>query len=719
MQILAIAVAAVAVLAALAGFQSPAGAGFAAYGDPGLYGLAIAGAALAFSTFGAIKISSFLRIFSTIFAVEYILTGLAFIAQRKGMWPGALGDLQVPLSLPVTIAVFSVIVWSISFIPVIRQITTLADPYFSSDAKRDVALGPFGIVNMAEGRFGRMLVTLLVVINQLQVGISVRLSFFNRDWFDAIQKKDEAAFWSLLLTVFCFWAAIAVTSNLIEYFFEAVLKINWRRWLTQRYADSWLGRGGLYRMALIGDGADNPDQRIADDVRGYIDNTYAYSIQLLSTISNLVSFSIILWTIPAEFAIPGTSIVVPGLPFWVALLYSVLGTWLAHLIGRPLIKLDFMKERFEADFRFTLARLREYSEQVALLRGERSERDRIRNRFGNIVTNYFAIVVRQLKLSTFTHSFFQASVVIPYIIVAPYYFLGKISLGQMSQTAGAFGRVESAMTFFIARYSSLAAFKAIVDRLTSFGAAIEKAAGLGQPVRGPDGSISPHIEATRSDNADLVIRNAVLSLPNGREIVRIDDLALKGGKSTLVNGPSGSGKSTMFRAIAGIWPYGRGSIAFPAGEDGHPIEVMLLPQRPYIAAGTLKRAASYPAVEGDYSDEDVRKALIKARLPMLVDQLDVEEAWSQRLSGGEQQRLSIAHALLAKPKWLFLDEATSALDEKLEGEIYRMLKEELPDTTIVSIGHRSTLLDLHDERIELQAGDDGLFRPVRIAKAEA
>lgn len=711
MQILAIAVAAVALLAALAGFNTPAGAGFAAYGDPALYGLAVAGAGLAFATRGASHISSFLRIFSTIFAVEYVLTGLVFIAGRKGLWPAGFADLQVPISLPVTVAVFSLIVWAISFIPVIRQITALADPYFSSTDKRNVSFGPFGMVSMAEGRFGKLLVTLLVVINQLQVGISVRLSFFNRDWFDAIQKKDEAAFWSLLIYVFCFWAAIAVASNLIEYFFESVMKIGWRRWLTQRYGDSWLGRGGLYRMALIGDGADNPDQRIADDVRGYIDNTYAYSIQLLSTISNLVSFSIILWTIPAEFAIPGTDIIIPGLPFWVALAYSVIGTWLAHLIGRPLIKLDFMKERFEADFRFTLARLREYSEQVSLLRGERSERERIRDRFGKIVSNFYAIVFRQLKLSTFTHSFFQASVVIPYIIVAPYYFLGKISLGQMSQTAGAFGRVESAMTFFIARYSSLAAFKAIVDRLTSFGDAIDKAANLG--------TTPPRLDTARSGTRDLTLRDTTLSLPNGRNIVRIDDLTFKGGKSTLVNGPSGSGKSTMFRAIAGIWPYGQGMIAFPAGEDGHPVEVMLLPQRPYIAAGTLKRAASYPALEIDYSDEEVRNALIKARLPMLVDQLDVEEAWSQRLSGGEQQRLSIAHALLAKPRWLFLDEATSALDEKLEGEIYRMLKAELPDTTIVSIGHRSTLLDLHDERVELQPGDDGMFRPVRMADEKA
>lgn len=716
MQILAIVVAAVALLAAGAGIRAPGGNGLSALGDPALFGLAIAGLALTFATLGARKISTFLRIFSTIFAVEYALTGLVYIAGRIGIWPAAFTDLQVPVSLPITFAVFSVIVWSISFIPVIRQITALADPYFMSTEKRDVALGPLGAVRMSEGRLGIFLVSLLVVINQLQVGISVRLSFFNRDWFDAIQKKDADAFWSLLLTVFCFWAAIAVASNLIEYFFESVFKISWRRWLTQRYAGNWLGRGGLYRMSLVGDGADNPDQRISEDVRGFIDNTYAYSIQLLSTLSNLVSFSIILWMIPAEFAIPGTTIIVPGLPFWVALIYAAIGTWFAHRIGRPLIKLDFMKERYEADFRFTLARLREYSEQISLLRGERSERERIRDRFNNVVTNFFGIVFRQLKLSTFTLSFFQASVVIPYIIVAPYYFLGKISLGQMSQTAGAFGRVESAMTFFIARYSALAAFKAIVDRLTSFGEAIEKAATLGAPSPNDRGETAPHLSAARSPTRDIVLSDIVLSLPNGRSILRVDKLTLRAGRATLVNGPSGSGKSTMFRAIAGIWPYGRGAIAFPAREDGHPVEVMLLPQRPYIAAGTLKRAASYPAVENDYTDEQVREALTKARLSQFVDQLDVEDAWSQRLSGGEQQRLSIAHALLAKPNWLFLDEATSALDEKLEGEIYRMLRTELPETTIVSIGHRSTLLDLHEERIELQPTADGMFTPVPIAE---
>ena len=708
MRLLAALVAGVALLGAAAGLAVDNGPAWAGYRSPAMLSFALAGFMLAAVTWRAEGISRFLRIFSTIFALEYAVTGLAFLAAIKGWWPAGLSELQAPLSLPITFAVFGLIVWLISHIGVIRQITAIADTFFLSREIREVSFGPFGKRRMSESAIGIALITTLVVINQLQVGISVRLSFFNRDWFDAIQKKDEAAFWSLLLTVFCFWAAVAVASNLIEYYFEAVLKISWRRWLTQRYGDNWLGRGGLYRMGLVGDGADNPDQRIADDVRGFIENTYAYSIQLIATLSNLVSFSIILWSIPAEFVIPGTSVVVPGLPFWVALLYASLGTWLTHLIGRPLIRLDFMKERYEADFRFTLARLREYGEQISLLRGERSERDRIGNRFGNIVRNYFDIVYRQLKLSTFTSSFFQASVVIPYIIVAPYYFLGKISLGQMSQTAGAFGRVESSMTFFIARYSSLAAFKAIVDRLTSFGEAIEKAAALGTK--------PPRIDANRSATHDLQLRDLALSLPGGREIVKLDALDLKAGRATLVNGPSGSGKSTMFRAIAGIWPYGAGTIAFPAGEDGHPVEVMLLPQRPYIAAGTLKRAASYPAVEGDYTDEQVREALTKARLPQLVDQLDVEDAWGQRLSGGEQQRLSIAHALLAKPKWLFLDEATSALDEKLEGEIYRMLKQELPDTTIVSIGHRSTLVDLHDERIEMQPDGEGLFTP-RVVSA--
>ena len=707
MKLLSLLAAAVAVICGLASLPALTGRAF----DLQLASLCGVGLALAAVTWLSPRISTFLRIFSLIFAVEFVLTALAFAASKSGWWPAYLKGLEIPLSLPITIAVFGLIVWTISYIPVIRQIMALADPYFESDAPRDVPLGFIGIRSLREKTLGTMLIIMLVVINQLQVAISVRLSFFNRDWFNAIQQKDAAAFWSLLIYVFCFWAAIFVISNLIEYFLQSSLQISWRRWLANRYSGLWLGRGGLYRMTLVGSGADNPDQRISEDVRGFVDSTYAYSVSLLSTISNLVSFSIILWTIPAEFAIPGTSIVVPGLPFWVALIFAVVATWITHLIGRPLIRLDFMRERFEADFRYSLARLREYGEQVALLRGEKSEKENLDNRFSAIVKNYFDIVFRQLKLTTFTQSFFQASAVVPYIIVAPYYFLDKITLGQMSQTAGAFGRVEGAMSFFIARYASLAAYKAVVDRLTTFGDAISKAAALGEGADGADGKPLARLESSPTGGADLRLKDLRLDLPDGREIVRTDSFVLQGGVSTLINGPSGSGKSTMFRAIAGIWPYGAGKIELPAKADGSPVHLMLLPQRPYVASGTLKRAASYPAVEDAYSDEEVRQALVHARLEKFADRLHDEDVWGQRLSGGEQQRLSIAHALLAKPDWLFLDEATSALDEKLEAEVYAMLEEQLPKTTIVSIGHRSALKAMHERRAELEPGQDGHFAP--------
>jgi putative ATP-binding cassette transporter len=445
------------------------------------------------------------------------------------------------------VAIFGLLVHLISFIPVIRQITRLADPYFMMDDRGDAKIGGFAAHQMTERRFASLLIIALVVINQLQVGINIRLSFFNRDWFNSIQSKDSAAFWSLLFGVFCFWAAIAVASSLVEYYMESVLKIRWRRWMSERCYGLWVDDGSLYRAALVGQAADNPDQRIAEDIRSFLNSTYAFSISLLSTVSTLVSFSIILWTIPADFTVPGTEISVPGLPFWVALVFSLVGTWLTHLIGKPLVQLEFSRERYEADFRFALARLREYSEQVALLRGENAERRILGGRFGSIVSNFYAIVSRTLKLLTFTTTYFQANVVIPYIIVAPYFFLGKITLGQMTQTAGAFGRVESALTFFIARYQSLATYKAVVERLTTFRSAIDEARRLGTK--------PPRIERTEHPGRDLVLRDLVLGLPDGREIVSVDRLTIEAGTTTLVSGPSGSGKSTLFRAISGIWPY--------------------------------------------------------------------------------------------------------------------------------------------------------------------
>ena len=698
MKPLGIGVTIAAAVAVLAGITKGDGDVLGLAADPTLLGIGAVGMMLALTTFRSRLISPFLRVFSTIFAAEYVVTGLAYVLVRTSWWPLSLSEAAPPASLPATLGIFGLLVHLISFIPVVRQITRLADPYFITNDRRDLQLGGLGAHHVTEGRLASSLIIALVVINQLQVAINIRLSFFNRDWFNAIQNKDSTAFWSLLFGVFCFWAAIAVVSGLIEYYAESVLKIRWRRWMSERYYGLWLNDGGLYRAALIGQAADNPDQRIAEDVRNFLNSTYAFSISLLSTVSTLVSFSIILWTIPVDFTVPGTDLAVPGLPFWAALVFSVVGTWLTHLIGKPLVQLEFSRERYEADFRFALARLREYSEQVALLRGENAERQILGGRFGSIVSNFYAIVGRSLKLLTFTTTYFQANVVIPYLIVAPYFFLGKITLGQMTQTAGAFGRVESALTFFIARYQSLASYKAVVERLATFRSAIEKARELGTK--------PPRIERTEHFGRDLVLRGLVLCLPDGREIVRADRLTIEAGTTTLVSGPSGSGKSTLFRAISGIWPYGRGTIDRPADAN-----MMLLPQRPYVPSGTLETAVAYPSALGTYGDKAVREALELTRLASLATEIHSENNWAQRLSGGEQQRLAIARAILDKPDWLFLDEATSALDEKLEAEIYRMLSEVLPNTTIVSIGHRSTLVALHRRHIEMEPAQGGIFEP--------
>src|SRR5438270_10041985 len=311
--------------------------------------------------------------------------------------------------------------------------------------------------------------------------------------------------------------------------------------MTERYYGLWLDDGSPYRAALVGQAAVNPDQRIAEDVRNFLNSTYAYSISLLSTVTTLVSFSIILWTIPVDFTIPGTEIAVAGLPFWVALVFSLVGTWLTHLIGKPLVQLEFRRERYEADFRFALARLREYSEQVALLRGENAERRILGGRFGSIVSNFYAIVGRTVKLLTFTTTYFQANVAIPYIVVAPYFFLGKITLGQMTQTAGAFGRVESALSFFISRYQSLASYKAGVERLSTFRSAIDQVRMLGTK--------PPRIEHNERSGRELLCRDLVLTLLDGCEKVHDHRLLIAAGTTTLISGPSGSGKSTLFRAI--------------------------------------------------------------------------------------------------------------------------------------------------------------------------
>ena len=671
----------------------------------------------AVTTFRSTAISSFLKIFVGIFSVETLVFGLAVVAARGGFWPRALALEQPPETLPLTVAIFSILVYVVAQFPTVGQIMRIADRYFNAGETARARIWPFPAYAARERRIAVAMVIFLVLINQAEVAITVRLNFFNRSWFDAIQNRNETVFWQQLLLVFTPYAFIYVAMTVVEFFVQSMLVVRWRTWLTDHFVSRWLNAHNHYRISLVAGQTDNPDQRIQEDIFRFINGgadgsataygLYDFSILLISTVTTLVSFSVVLWGLSASFTLPGTDILLPGFLFWVALIYAASGTLITHLIGRKLIPLYFQRQHMEADYRFSLARLREYTEQVALLGGENAERNLLGGRFAALIANWLAVIFRRMRVVAFTQIFGQLSPIIPYIFTAPFYFARKIELGTMTQTAQAFGQVSNALTFFVHYYTYLASFKSVADRLNSFDAAIDTAQALA--AAGPERVTAP-AGASAIDVDDLR-----LSLPGRGPIVEVSRLKLKAHESVALSGPSGAGKSTLFRAISGIWPFGQGSITKPAG-----VQVMVVPPKPYIPIGTLRAAVSYPAVPGTYQDDDIRTALADAHLPNLVGELDHEEVWSQRLSSGEQQRLALARALLMRPDWLFLDESTSAVDEKLEAQLYAVLARRLPGTTIMSIGHRSAVVGLHQRHLEMspEAGRFTLLDAAKAAPAE-
>ncbi|RDI57863.1 ABC transporter ATP-binding protein/permease [Microvirga subterranea] len=645
-------------------------------------------------------IPTFLRIFLVMLSATHVVLVLLILGAASGLITGDYTGYVPPPSSALGATAFAAIIYGLSYVPVVRTICRITDRYLESQADSIIGIPFIGRVQAREGTIGIWMVAILIALNLAQVALNVRLSFFSRDMFNALEAKDAAAFWYQLFVIFTPLAAVFVVAALTEVLLQNVLMIRWRAFLNTYYVGAWLGDGTHYRMQLLGRSADNPDQRISDDLRKFVESTYSLSIGLMNQAATLVSFVAILWTISAGFTFPGTDVEVPGLLVWVCVAYAVLGTYVTHLIGRPLIGLNFQQERVEADYRFSLARLREYSEQVALLNGERAEEESFGRRFERIVDNYMRIVVRLIKLNSFTAAYFQANVVVPYILTAPYYFIGKISLGQMQQVVGAFSRVESALTYFITIYTTLADYKAVLDRLTTFEEAISSAQRVGGESK---------LAVAPMGTQEVRLKDLDVRLPDGRQLLHADGLAFRPGERTLLAGPSGSGKSTLFRAIAGIWPFGEGEVQVPEGQT-----MMLLPQRPYIPMGTLRDAVTYPSKSNAYGDAEIAEALRVAKLPQIADRLDEERAWAQTLSLGEQQRLAVARALLAKPDWLLLDEATAALDEPTEEEIYGVLRQHLPDTTVVSIGHRSTLNAFHDRRVDMKKAENGLFSPTDL-----
>ena len=534
---------------------------------------------------------------------------------------------------------------------------------------------------------GRGLLAAVIAIELAIVAITVLLNQWNNRFYNALQERNwdnfvyELAYFSVL-------AAIFIVMAVYQLYLNQWLQIRWRRWLTQRYLGEWLHGANHYRMQLQGDAADNPDQRMTEDVEQFVERTLSIGIGLLSSTVTLASFVVILWGLSASapLVIGGVDYTIPGYLVWGALVYSVAGTLITHWIGKPLVALNFTKQRFEADFRFNLVRARENSEQIALLRGDEAERQRLLQRFGRVVENWLQIMTRTKRLTAFTASYSQAATVFPFVLVAPAYFAEKVQLGGLMQTASAFGSVQSALSFFVSTYRTLAEWRAVVARLDGFETQIAAAAALaGRP---------DLVQLAASAGGAVDIKKLVLDLPDGRPLVAADRFSVQRGDRLLVTGPSGSGKSTLFRAIAGIWPFGKGAIAVPANST-----LMMLPQRPYFPVGSLKGAIAYPGSENAFTASELAEALNAVGLPALTGRLDEEAHWNRMLSLGEQQRLGLARALLHKPQYLFMDEATASLDEPSEAALYRLLHERLPATTFVSIGHRSTLREFHTRNV--------------------
>ena len=558
----------------------------------------------------------------------------------------------------------------------------------------------------AEDRWaGRALLGAVITIELSIVAINVMLNQWNNRFYNALQERNWDAFISEL-GFFCILATIYIVLAVYQLYLNQWLQIRWRRWMTQHYLDHWLAGANHYRMQLLGDAADNPDQRIAEDINLFIDRTLTITVGLLSAIVTLFSFVVILWTLSAAAPLHlfGASFAIPGYLVWAALLYAAVGTTLTHLIGWPLISLNFRQQRFEADFRFNLVRVRENSEQIALLGGETAERERLLDRFGYVVGNFLLIMQRTKQLTFLTSGYTQISIVFPFIVISPAYFAGAVQLGGLMQTASAFTSVQGALSFIVNAYRSLAEWRAVIARLDGFNIAAERARAAA--------TATPAIVVSAREGRDRVeIDDLLVRLPQGTALIAANDIAIAAGERVLLTGPSGAGKSTLLRAIAGTWPFGAGTIRVPKGA-----KLMALPQRPYFPIGTLAAAVTYPDEPGTFGTEALAEIITAVGLPALVGRLTEEAHWNRMLSLGEQQRLGIARAILQAPDYLFLDEATASLDEAAEAALYRLLNTRLKRTTIVSIGHRSTLAAFHRRGLVLER--DGELSRLREAALE-
>jgi putative ATP-binding cassette transporter len=563
-------------------------------------------------------------------------------------------------------------------------------------------IGPYWF---SEDRWaGRGLLLAVVLLTLGMVYLTVLLNQWNNAFYSAVQDRDLVAFRGQLLRVVWLIGTFILLA-VYQVYLNQMLEIRWRRWLTDRYLRAWLADDAYYRMQLVARETDNPDQRIAEDVHLLATHTLGLFTGGLRAIVTLVTFVAILWGLSGTLTIPvgDFSITIPGSMVWVAVLYAVGGTWLTDWLGRPLVRLNFDRQRYEADFRFSLVRFRENSEGVALYRGEADEFRGFRQRFEDVVGNWWGIMRRQKRMSYFTSGYGLGAWIVPSIVAAPRYFRGELGLGGLMQTNQAFAQVQDALSFFVQSYKEIAAWCAVVERLAGFERTLEHVRRQSR-----DGGV----RRAEGRPAQLTVEGVDLYLPDGQPLLANINLSLRPGETVLLGGASGSGKSTLVRAIAGIWPFGRGEIRMPRDA-----RVLFLPQRPYLPIGALRDVVSYPMPAGGVDDKTLREALEAVGLTELAGRLDEAAHWALQLSPGEQQRIAFARALVQKPEWLFLDEATSALDEMTEARLYRLVRERLPEAMLFSIGHRATLGSFHARRLMVERNGTGPASIVEIPAA--
>ena len=533
---------------------------------------------------------------------------------------------------------------------------------------------------------------LIVFFTLLAVRMNVLFSFWYNDFYSAMQRLDARKFW-FSVVVFAVLATIHVVRAMLNLYLTKAFQIRWRVWLSEVLIERWMRGQAYYRTQFVKENADNPDQRIQQDVESFASESLRLSMGLLNAVVSLFAFSIILWGLSGPLTLLGWEM--PRAMVFLVYFYVIVATVFALKIGRPLIRLQFLNEQFNANFRYALIRLREYGESIAFYRGEGVERTNLLARFGSVISNMWATVFRLLKFTGFNLSVSQASTIFPYVVQAPRLFSKQIMLGDVMQTAESFSQVSDALSFFRNSYDEFAAYRAVVNRLSGFLDSTEEAEQL------PSLHIIPGTQ-------QLVLDALTVSTPGASVLVEKLSCNLTRASSLLIRGKSGIGKTTLLRAVAGLWPYVEGRVTRPVGSDA-----LFLPQKPYLPLGSLRQALYYPAAVP--ANDDAAEVLSQCQLGHLRAKLDDEADWGQSLSLGEQQRLAIARVLLNRPQIVFLDEASSAMDEGLEYAMYQLLRESLPETIMVSVGHRSSLLEFHAQELELLGGGQWRLSPLSPA----